>query len=295
MNDMQRRTAAKRFAEYWKDKGYEKGESQKFWLSLLADLFGVEHPAEYMTFEEQVQLGHTSFIDGYIPQTRVLIEQKGREIDLRKGYKQSDGSVLTPYQQARRYAGYLPHNQNPRWIVVCNFQEFHIHDMNRPNDAPEIIALADLEKEYPRLNFLVDTGDEHVKREMQISMQAGELVGRLYDAFLKQYKDPSAGRTLKSLNALCVRLVFCLYAEDAGIFGRHNMFHDYIQNRGIQNGRRALRDLFRVLDQKPEDRDPYLTDDDPELAADKRKKAGLPVDNASLLPYNNYVWFEVIV
>ena len=93
MNDMQRRTAAKRFAEYWKDKGYEKGESQKFWLSLLADLFGVEHPAEYMTFEEQVQLGHTSFIDGYIPQTRVLIEQKGREIDLRKGYKQSDGSV----------------------------------------------------------------------------------------------------------------------------------------------------------------------------------------------------------
>ena len=275
MNDMQRRTAAKRFAEYWKDKGYEKGESQKFWLSLLADLFGVEHPAEYMTFEEQVQLGHTSFIDGYIPQTRVLIEQKGREIDLRKGYKQSDGSVLTPYQQARRYAGYLPHDQNPRWIVVCNFQEFHIHDMNRPNDAPEIIALADLEKEYPRLNFLVDTGDEHVKREMQISMQAGELVGRLYDAFLKQYKDPSAGRTLKSLNALCVRLVFCLYAEDAGIFGRHNMFHDYIQNRGIQNGRRALRDLFRVLDQKPEDRDPYLTDDDPELAAFPYVNGGL--------------------
>ena len=295
MTDRERRSAAKQFAQDWAGRGDEKQETALFWMALLHKVFGVAEPDKYIVFEVPVKLSHTSFIDGYIGNTRVLIEQKGQDIDLRKGYKQSDGSVLTPYQQARRYAGYLPHDQNPRWIVVCNFREFHIHDMNRPNDAPEIIALADLEKEYPRLNFLVDTGDEHVKREMQISMQAGELVGRLYDAFLKQYKDPSAGRTLKSLNALCVRLVFCLYAEDAGIFGRHNMFHDYIQNRGIQNGRRALRDLFRVLDQKPEDRDPYLTDDDPELAAFPYVNGGLFSDEDIEIPPFNEAIYELLL
>lgn len=159
----------------------------------------------------------------------MLIEQKSQDVDLRKGSKQSDGSMLTPYQQARRYAGYLPFNQAPRWIVVCNFQQFHIHDMNRPNDEPEIVKLSDFEKEYPRLQFLVDEGNENIKREMEISLQAGDLVGVLYDALLQQYIDPTAPETLKSLNALCVRLVFCLYAEDAGIFGKHLMFHDYLQ------------------------------------------------------------------
>ena len=95
--------------------------------------------------------------------------------------------MLTPFGQARRYAGYLPHDQNPRWIIVCNFQTFEIHDMNRPNDEPEVLALADLEKEFHRLDFLVDTGKEHIKKEMEISLQAGELI--LYDALLKQYKD----------------------------------------------------------------------------------------------------------
>ena len=275
MTVMEQRNAAKQFAQDWAGRGDEKQETQAFWMSLLQKVFGVPEPEKYIAFEVPVKLSHTSFIDGLILNTRVLIEQKGQEIDLRKGNKQSDGSMLTPYQQARRYAGYLPHDQNPRWIVVCNFQEFHIHDMNRPNDAPEVVRLCDLEQEYDRLNFIVDTGDAHIKREMEMSMQAGELVGKLYDAFLKQYREPDSERTLKSLNALCVRLVFCLYAEDAGIFGKHNMFHDYMRNRGMQNGRRALRDLFRVLDQKPEDRDPYLADDDPELAAFPYVNGGL--------------------
>lgn len=263
MTEMEKRTAAKTFAVDWKNRGDEKQDTQIFWMSLLQKVYGVSEPDKHIHFEVPVKLSHTSFIDGLISSTHVLIEQKGKDIDLRKGYRQSDGSMMTPYQQARRYAGYLPHAQNPRWIVVCNFQEFHIHDMNHPNDAPEILMLADLEKEYSRLNFLVNTGDEHIKHEMEISMQAGELVGKLYDAFLKQYKDPTNDRTLKSLNMLCVRLVFCLYAEDAGIFGRSNMFHDYLYSRGVQNARRALCDLFRILDQKPEERDPYLADDAP--------------------------------
>ena len=291
MTDMEKRTAAKEFAADWKGRGDEKQETQSFWMALLQKVFGVTEPDKYIEFEVRVKLSHTSFIDGFIKSTRVLIEQKGQDIDLRKGYKQSDGSMLTPYQQARRYAGYLPHDQNPRWIIVCNFQEFHIHDMNRPNDAPEVVLLSDLEKEYSRLNFLVDTGDENIKREMEISMQAGELVGKLYDAFMKQYIDPTNERTLKSLNMLCVRLVFCLYAEDAGIFGKNNMFHDFLRNRGMQKGRKALRELFRILDQKPEDRDPYLAEDDPDLAAFPYVNGGLFSDeDIEIPPFNEEIY-----
>ena len=291
MNDVQQRNAAKHFADFWKGKGYEKGETQKFWLSLLGEVLGAEHPAEYITFEDQVHLDHTSFMDGYIPLTRVLIEQKGLGKDLRKPIRQSDGSLLTPFQQAKRYITELPVDSHPKWVITCNFERFLIYDMNRPNGEPEEILLKDLPTEYYRLNFLVDTGDENIKREMEISIQAGELVGKLYDAFLKQYKDASNERTLKSLNALCVRLVFCLYAEDAGIFGRHGMFHDYLRDRGMQNGRRALRDLFRVLDQRPEERDPYLADDDPELAAFPYVNGGLFSDeNIEIPPFNDEIF-----
>ena len=280
MTNTEQRAAAAAFASAWKGRGDEKQETQRFWIELLTKVFGVDGSAA-IAFEVPVKLDHTSFIDGYISDTRVLIEQKGRDIDLRKGYKQSDGSMLTPYQQARRYAGYLPHDQNPRWIVVCNFQEFQIHDMNRPNDEPEILKLADLEKEYHRLQFLVDTGNEHIKKEMEISLQAGELVGVLYDTLLKQYKDPNDPETLKSLNKLCVRLVFCLYAEDAGIFGGKSMFHDYLQQYRAKDARRALIDLFKVLDTKPEERDPYMDED---LAAFPYVNGGLFADENIVIP-----------
>lgn len=284
MTDAQQKAAAKQFVKDWTDHGDEKQETQRFWIALLQNVFGVEQATNAIEFEVPVKLGHTSFIDGYLKDTNVLIEQKGADIDLRKGYKQSDGSMLTPFQQARRYAGYLPHNMNPRWIVVCNFKEFHIHDMNRPNDTPEVIALAELEKEYPRLQFLVDTGNERIQKEMQISLQAGELVGKLYDSLLIQYKNPSNPASLKSLNMLCVRLVFCLYAEDAGIFGKHGMFHDYLQDIPASGVRKALVELFRILDTKPENRDPYLADDNPTLAAFPYVNGGLFADENIEIP-----------
>ena len=291
MTDVQQRAAAKEFTAYWAGRGDEKQETQRFWIDLLRNVYGVEEPEKAIEFECPVKLDHVSFIDGYIKDTRVLIEQKGADIDLRRGYKQSDGSMLTPYQQARRYAGYLPHDKNPRWIVVCNFREFHVHDMNRPNDEPEVVALADLEKEYHRLNFLVDTGDENIKKEMEISLQAGEIVGTLYDALLKQYKDPESPETLKSLNALCVRLVFCLYAEDAEIFGGHGKFHDYMQ-RHQSDARRALMDLFQVLDTRPEDRDPYMDDD---LASFPYVNGGLFADEHIIIPRLDETIVELIL
>ena len=286
MTDAERRSAADKFVADWKNRGDEKQETQRFWIALLQNVYGAEQPTETIEFEKRVEVVNndgtttTKYIDGYIPATRTLIEQKGMKIDLKKGERQSDGAMLTPFQQGRRYGGFLPNPEQPRWIVVCNFQTFEIHDMNRPNDEPEVLLLSDLEKDFHRLDFLVDTGKEHIKKEMEISLQAGELVGVLYDALLKQYKDPTTPETLKSLNKLCVRLVFCLYAEDAGIFGSKSMFHDYLENHRSED-RRALINLFRVLDQDIPQRDKYLDDD---LAAFPYVNGGLFADEDIEIP-----------
>jgi hypothetical protein len=286
MTDAERRSAADKFVADWKNRGDEKQETQRFWIALLQNVYGAEQPTETIEFEKRVEVVNndgtttTKYIDGYIPATRTLIEQKGMKIDLKKGERQSDGAMLTPFQQGRRYGGFLPNPEQPRWIVVCNFQTFEIHDMNRPNDEPEVLLLSDLEKDFHRLDFLVDTGKEHIKKEMEISLQAGELVGVLYDALLKQYKDPTAPETLKSLNKLCVRLVFCLYAEDAGIFGNKSMFHDYLESHRSED-RRALINLFRVLDQDIPQRDKYLDDD---LAAFPYVNGGLFADEDIEIP-----------
>lgn len=261
MMDSKQRLAAKSFVQSWTGKGYEKGESQPFWLQLLGEVLGVEHPAQFISFENQIMLDHTSFIDGTIESTHVLIEQKSLGKNLNQPIKQSDGSLLTPFQQAKRYAAELPYSKRPRWIVTCNFAEFYIYDMEKPFGEPEVVYLKDLEKDYYRLQFLVDSGSEHIEKEMQVSIAAGEIVGRLYDALLAQYKDGASEHSLKSLNMLCVRLVFCFYAEDAGIFGRRSMFHDYLEQYSAKDMRRALIELFKVLDTKAEERDPYLEED----------------------------------
>ncbi len=282
ITEKQQKKAAKEFAEYWKDKGYEKGQSQKFWIDLLQNVYGVENATHFISFEDQVHIDKsTGFIDGYIESTKVMIEQKSLGKDLRKAIKQSDGTFLNPFQQAKRYIVELPVDKHPRWVITCNFSEFLIYDMNKPNGEPEQILLKDLPKEYYRLQFLVDTGNENLKKEMEISLKAGDLVGKLYDAILKQYKNPESEETLKSLNMLCVRLVFCLYAEDAGIFGQHEMFGDYLKQFSPKDARKALIELFQVLDTKPENRDPYMEDD---LAAFPYVNGGLFADENIEIP-----------
>ena len=284
MTEKEQKKAAKEFAARWKDKGYEKGESQKFWIDLLVSVFGIEDIAGFISFEDQVHLDHTSFIDGYIKSTHVMIEQKSLGKDLRKAIRQSDGTLLNPFQQAKRYSAELPYDDRPRWIITCNFAEFLVYDMNKPNGEPEQILLKDLAKDYYRLQFLVQQKSEIMKKEEEISMQAGELVGRLYDAILKQYKDPESPDTLKSLNMLCVRLVFCLYAEDAGIFGAHEMFGQYLQQFPVKEVHKKLRELFKVLDmtdEKREEYDPYM---DKELAAFPYVNGGLFADENIIIP-----------
>lgn len=274
MTAIQQQKAAKAFSEFWQGKGYEKGESQTYWLTLLNQVFGVEHPEQFILFEQQVQLDHTSFVDARIPETKVMIEQKSLGKNLGEGIKQSDGTFLNPFQQAKRYADSLPNSQRPRWIVTCNFAEWWVYDLEHPNDEPQKIQLANLENEYDRLRFLVDQGNEHIKQEEKISKDAGKLVAQIYDGLLAQYNKPilsanaestqqkanANAEILRSLNILCVRLVFCLYAEDAHLFGSKTAFHDYLAQYPAKDMRRALIDLFEVLDTPDDQRDPYMDD-----------------------------------
>ena len=265
MTQTEQSKAAKKFSEDWKDKGYEKGESQKFWLDLLCNVFGIKDFANFVYFENQIKEKFTdktitNFIDIYIPSTKVMIEQKSIDKDLREPIRQSDGTLLNPFQQARKYISGLPLSQHPRWVVTSNFKSFLVYDMENPNGEPEEILLENLEKEFYRLSFIADQGCVHLKKELEVSKKAGDIIGEIYDAILKQYKDadnPSPA-TLKSLNMLCVRIVFCLYAEDAGIFGHKSIFGDYLKQFEAKDLRRALLDLFQVLDQKEEERDEYL-------------------------------------
>ncbi len=270
-SDKQQAIAAAAFAERWKGRGYERGESQPFWIDLLSNVYGIETPSNgFITFEDHRMVDSSNFIDGRIPSTKVLIEQKSFGKDLRKGILQSDGSLLNPFQQARRYVVSLPVSEHPRWIVTCNFSEFLVYDMEQPNGEPEQILLKNLGKEYYRLQFLVDAKSDHLSKEMEVSIQAGEIVGRIYEALLKQYDDNSP-EALRWLNILCVRIVFCLYAEDAGIFTR-DQFHDFLVIYEAKDLRRALRDLFEVLNTPKEKRSKYLQE---ELAAFPYTNGGL--------------------
>ena len=264
MTDLEQKKNAKEFAERWKGKGYEKGESQKFWLDLLRNVLDVSNASTFINFEDTVHIDKaTGFIDGFIPSTKVLIEQKSIDKDLRKAIKQSDGSLLNPFQQAKRYSAELPYDDRPRWIVTCNFKSFLVYDMNNPNGEPEEILLKDLQKEYYRLEFLVNKKSEHIKKEEQVSFDAGKIVGQLYDAFSKQYNNLDDESSHKSLNELCVRIVFCLYAEDSGLFGKKSDFHDYLAKfDDLAQMRKGLIDLFKVLDTPEDKRKSLYLDDD---------------------------------
>lgn len=277
--------AAIRFARTWKGRGAEKSDCQTFWLTLLRDVFGVEQPEKIIEFELPVEEGDFhGYIDAYISSTRVLIEQKSIGKNLDRAEVQSYRQSLKPYQQAKRYANSLPYSKKPRWIVLCNFSSFWVYDMDQPGQEPVKIELDQLESEYWRLQFLVDSGNEQIQAETQVSLKAGEIVGRLYDAILKCYINPDDPATLRSLNILCVRLVFCLYAEDAGVFGRRNMFHDYLIQYTPEQMRIALIGLFRVLDTPESKRDPYISKD---LAAFPYVNGGLFAEENIEIPRFN--------
>lgn len=266
-----------KFLAHWTGRGYERGDTQKFWLELLRDVLGIADAVSYIKFEAPVQLKHQSFIDAFIPDTKVLIEQKSFGKDLNQPIIQSDGSKLTPYQQAKRYGNELPYSLRPRWIVACNFREFLIYDMEKL-DAPTKILLEELPEKIHLLDFLVDKTKTIIRDDEALSVKAGDLVDKLYEALKKNYLDPDSDETLQSLNKLCVRLVFCLYAESAGVFGKRKIFTSYLESEN--DLRRGLIDLFRILNTPPAQRDPY----DDRLNQFPYVNGGLFADNRVEIP-----------
>ena len=240
MNDV------KKFVAQWSGRGYEKGETHTFWLSFLRDVFGISEPEKFINFEVPVPHG---FIDALLVDTKTLIEQKSSSVNL------DDVEI---FRQAKRYNDALEYSRKARWIVTCNFREFRVFDMDKryPEREPTKISLFELPKRFNELNFLVELQDK-ISIERELSIQASAIVAKIYDDLRGELKIQTDD-ALSDLNKLCVRLVFCLYAESIDIFNKHKIFRDYL--RGARNIRQDLLELFKTLDTPIGNRSPYLDD-----------------------------------
>lgn len=259
LSEAERRAAAREFAQTWAGKGYEKGDTATFWLELLRTVVGMRDVSTDVRFEPRTAEG--GFIDVVIPKAKTIVEQKSYGVDLDKP-EPRQGAMVTPFEQAKRYADALPNSQRPDFIIVCNFGTFRVHDLDteKPGEKYLEFTLEELPGQFHLLDFLTDPSLSRAEKEKRVSIKAGELIGRLHRALLEQYKEPDSPETWHHLNMLCVRLVFCLYAEDSGLFAK-DAFLRYLRAFSATHMRGALLDLFEVLDQAPEDRDLYLGDD----------------------------------
>ena len=258
MTDQEKREAARQFHNKWNNRGKEKQDDQSYWVDFLQNIMGVENVTDRIEWQKEIiqPNKHPGWIDAYIPETKTIIEQKSLGIKLDEPQQGHDGK--TPYEQAKMYDNCLPQSQKAKWIVVSNFAEIWVYDMDSAYPEPVKFTLADIPNKYSYFEFLINEDKKKITEETQVSVKAGEFVGLIYDALIKQYIDPTKEETLKSLNMLCVRLVFCLYAEDAHIFGDSgSMFHDYLEQYEAKDMRRAIIDLFKILDTPEDIRDPY--------------------------------------
>lgn len=271
-----RRRAAELFVQQWAGHGYEKGETHSFWLSLLQDVLGMREVSTKCRFEQRTRAG--GFIDVVIPSARTIVEQKSSGVNLDRG-ELRQGQMVTPFEQAKRYADALPNRQRPDFIIVCNFESFRLHDLNKDDPAGDYIefSLAELPEQSYLLDFLIDPAYSRTEKERQVSIRAGQLIGKLHRGLLEQYQDPDSAWSQHCLNVLCVRLVFCLFAEDAGLFGKDALLR-YLRGFTASQTRGALQRLFKVLDTPLEQRDPYLEE---ELAAFPYVNGGLFRDSAA--------------
>ncbi len=278
MTELEQRKAARKFAIQWLGKdGKEDAEYQDFWRDLLSQVFGIKDTTNYIDFQKKVHIDRSvKSIDGYISATRVLIEHKSRGKDLDKPNHETG----TPFDQANYYNNGLEFSEKARWIITTNFDEIRIYNMDDHNAPPQIVHLKNLQDEYKYLDLLVDKEVTEVTKEQDLSVQAGKIVGEIYEALKKQYKDPNSDSSLKSLNALCVRLVFCMFADDAGIFNKHDQFYNYMKEFKPNHWHGALRRLFEMLNTDYSDRDGY----DPDLEEFPYVNGGLFSDENSEIP-----------
>ena len=227
-NDIRVRAAA--FADKWKDAGYEKGETQTFYNEFF-DVFGISRQTVARYEQHVKKLDNSSgFIDLFWP-SKLLVEQKSAGRDLEKAYG-----------QAGEYFDALPEHERPGHILVSDFQTFELHDLAERQTLK--FALADLPKNVKSFDFVRGTDRRTFRDQDPANIKAAELVGKLHDALDK------AGYRGHDLEQFLVRVVFCLFADDTGIFDPPDIFIDFIENRTREDGSDVgakLIELFQVL------------------------------------------------
>ena len=282
---LNQKQAAKEFVERWKaEEGDEIKQSRSFWIELASKVLGINDPTYVLEFERKVQ---GRLVDVFYEDMGILIEQKSRGIDLdKKSERSKQAGEETPYQQAKWYADHLPNSIRPDWIIVSNFDEFRIHNLDSadPNHDPEhdyvSFTLDELPDQLHLLKMFTDKSSSRLVKEKELSVKAGELVGRLYQALAAQYQNIKTDKNeQRSLNILIVRFVFLLYAEDADILQEHQAFLNYMAHVAPEDMRSALIQLFEVLDTPEDQRDPYLPE----------KLSAFPYVNGSLFAEEDIV------
>ncbi len=267
MNPVEQKKAAKRFVAHWKEMPcVEEEHSRSFWIELVGDVLGIANPTHALEFERKVK-GRK--IDVFYEDMGILIEMKGRGISLDKASERSKkAGEETPYQQAKWYADNLPYSIRPRWIITCNFDEFRIYDQDKAKQEEYVsFTLDELPAQLHLLSIFTNKSNSRIEREKELSVKAGALVGKLYSELSQQYKNIDTDlNEQRSLNILIVRLVFLLYAEDAGLLHEKDALLNYLREFESWQMRQAIIDLFAVLDTPDgqngteNERSPYLSE-----------------------------------
>ena len=256
------RNRATVFAQNWQNRGNEKSEARSYWMELLQDVLQLSDTNNPKTVCFERKTGLNGYIDVLMIKARVLVEQKSLGVDLDKPEKRQ-GLMLTPIQQAKRYADNLPPSEKPTVLITCNFGLFRIYDLEQDwiaSKPQSEFTLADLPNhinELARL-FRRESAQETIRvvQQEELSVKAGIYVAQLHDALAKCFPNPDDPAEHMALAIITVRIVFCLYAEDAGLF-MANAFHDYVEHSSSDRLHTDLYDLFLYLDTAPENRPKY--------------------------------------
>ena len=238
------RARAATFAEEWQDAAYEKGETQSFYNEFF-EVFG-KRRREVARYEQHVSKldNRSGFIDLFWPGV-LIVEQKSAGRDL-----------TAAYEQAGEYFDALAERERPRFILVSDFQTFELHDLDEREAV--VFPLSDLPAHVESFGFILGVQRRTFRDQDPANIEAAELVGRLHDALA------DAGHGGHDLERFLVRVVFCMFADDTGVFEPRDIFLDFIEARTSEDGADLgpwLAQLFEVLD-TPEDERAATLDED---------------------------------
>ncbi len=267
---------AEAFAKRWAGRGDETQEGRSYWIDLFQNVLGVEDAIERLKFEVPVHTDsgstHAGYIDVLIPSASALVEMKGKDVDLDKK-EVRQGREVTPAEQGRGYAVGLPLNQQPRYVIACNFREIRVYDRNANplcvGDDYLSLELGDLPKNLPALQFFKGSGEAPKSVQRAVSIEAGRIMGKIHNEIAGLYHDPDSEESHHALSVLCTRLMFLMFCEDAGLI-EPGLFRDYVASVDGAHLRGALIELFGWLD----------TDDE-------ARKAEYPSELLARFPYMN--------